>query len=94
MNERGRRLWAAEAVDRGCGCGRGRFCDGLTQRGLTIHACHLPPGTNRWNKIEHGLFSFISRNRCGRPLLTHATIVNLISATKAQGGLRVGCELN
>jgi len=64
------------------------------ETGLTIHVCHLPPGTSKWNKIERRLFLFISRNWCGRPLLTHATIVNLISATKAQAGLRVRCELD
>jgi len=64
------------------------------QTGMTIHVCHLPPGTSKWNKIEHHLFSFISRNWRGRPLLTHATIVNLIGATKTQTGLTVRCELD
>ena len=64
------------------------------QTGMTIHVCHLPPGTSKWNKIEHRLFSFISRNWRGRPLLTHATIVNLIGATKTQTGLTVRCELD
>jgi hypothetical protein len=68
-----------------------RFAD---ETGLTIHVCHLPPGTSKWNKIEHRLFSFISQNWRGRPLLTHATIVNLIGRTKTQTGLTVRCVLD
>ena len=49
---------------------------------LTIHMSHLPPGTSKWNKIEHRLFSFISRNWRGRPLLSHATIVKLIGCVR------------
>ena len=64
------------------------------QTGLTIHVCHLPPGTSKWNKIEHRLFSFISQNWRGRPLLTHATIVNLITNTTTTTGLKVRCELD
>jgi len=64
------------------------------ETGLTIHVCHLPPGTSKWNKIEHRLFSFISQNWRGRPLLTHATIVNLIAATTTQTGLTVRCVLD
>jgi hypothetical protein len=62
--------------------------------GLSIHVCHLPPGTSKWNKIEHRLFSFISQNWRGRPLLTHATIVNLIASTQTAGGLKVRCLLD
>ena len=62
--------------------------------GLTIQVCHLPPGTSKWNKIEHRMFSFISKNWRGKPLLTHATIVNLISATRTQKGLTVRCVLD
>ena len=61
---------------------------------LTIHVCHLPPGTSKWNKIEHRLFSFISRNWQGQPLLTHATIVNLIANTRTSTGLKVRCVLD
>ena len=68
-----------------------RFAD---QTGLTIHVCHLPPGTSKWNKIEHRMFSFISQNWRGRPLLTRATIVNLIGQTKTQTGLTVRCVLD
>jgi len=62
--------------------------------GLTVQVCHLPPGTSKWNKIEHRMFSFISKNWRGKPLLTHATIVNLISATRTQKGLTVRCVLD
>ena len=62
--------------------------------GLTIHASHLPPGTSKWNKIEHRLFSFISQNWRGRPLLTHATIIKLIACTRTSTGLRVRCILD
>ena len=64
------------------------------QVGMTISVCHLPPGTSKWNKIEHRLFSFISQNWRGQPLLTHATIVNLIAATKTNTGLKVHCILD
>jgi hypothetical protein len=64
------------------------------ETGLAISVFHLPPGTSKWNKIEHRLFSFISQNWRGRPLLTHATIVNLIGATKTSTGLRVLCMLD
>jgi len=64
------------------------------ETGLTIHVCHLPPGTSKWNKIEHRLFSFISHNWRGRPLLTHATIVNLIANTRTSTGLKVRCVLD
>ncbi len=65
-----------------------------TQSGLTLTVCHLPPGTSKWNKIEHRLFSFISQNWRGQPLLTHATIVNLIAATRTKTGLTVRCMLD
>jgi len=64
------------------------------ETGLTLWVSHLPPGTSKWNKIEHRLFSFISQNWRGRPLLTHATIVNLIGATRTATGLRVRCVLD
>jgi len=62
--------------------------------GLTIHVCHLPPGTSKWNKIEHRLFSFISRNWRGQPLRTHAIIVKLIANTRTSTGLKVRCILD
>jgi len=62
--------------------------------GLNISVCHLPPGTSKWNKIEHRLFSYISQNWRGQPLLTHAAIVNLIGSTRTNGGLKVRCILD
>ena len=62
--------------------------------GLTIAVLHLPPGTSKWNKIEHRLFSFISRNWRGRPLTDYRTIVELIGATTSTRGLTVRCELD
>ena len=62
--------------------------------GLAITVCHLPPGTSKWNKIEHRLFSYISRNWRGQPLVSLAVIVNLIGATRTAAGLRVRCELD
>jgi Rhodopirellula transposase DDE domain len=61
---------------------------------LAIRVCHLPPGTSKWNKIEHRLFSFITANWRGRPLLSHKVIVQLISATTSKDGLKVRCELD
>ena len=62
--------------------------------GLTIIVLHLPPGTSKWNKIEHRLFSFISRNWRGRPLIDYRAIVELIGATTSTAGLTVRCELD
>ena len=64
------------------------------ETGLSIMVCHLPPGTSKWNKIEHRLFSFITQNWRGRPLTSHEVIVSLIAATKTATGLRVRCELD
>lgn len=62
--------------------------------GLSITVCHLPPGTSKWNKIEHRLFSFITTNWRGRPLVSHQVIVQLIGATTTKTGLEVRCELD
>ena len=62
--------------------------------GLTITVCHLPPGTSKWNKIEHRLFSHISMNWRGRPLTSHEVIVNTIAATTTSTGLTVRAELD
>jgi hypothetical protein len=62
--------------------------------GLAITVCHFPPGTSKWNKIEHRLFSYISANWRGQPLVSLAVIVNLIGSTRTVGGLRVRCELD
>jgi len=61
---------------------------------LRIVVCHFPPGTSKWNKIEHRLFSFISQNWRGKPLRSFETIVSLIAATTTSTGLRVHAELN
>ena len=64
------------------------------ETGLEISVCHLPPGTSKWNKIEHRLFSFISLNWRGKPLVSHQVIVNLIAATTTRKGLKVHAELD
>src|SRR5215471_10994666 len=64
------------------------------ETGLEIAVCHFPPGTSKWNKIEHRLFSFISQNWRGKPLVSHEVIVNLIAATTTQMGLKVVCQLD
>jgi hypothetical protein len=61
---------------------------------LTLSVCHLPPGTSKWNKIEHRLFSFISQNWRGKPLVSYQAIVNLIAATTTRTGLRVKAALD
>ncbi len=62
--------------------------------GLSLSVCHFPPGTSKWNKIEHRLFSFISSNWRGEPLRDYETIVKLISATATATGLKVTCRLD
>ena len=62
--------------------------------GLTVHVSHFPPGTSKWNKIEHRLFSHITLNWRGRPLTSHEIIVNLISGTTTSKGLRVSAEID
>ena len=62
--------------------------------GLTIHVSHLPPGTSKWNKIEHRMFSFITLNWRGRPLVSHAVILSLIGSTTTQTGLRIQAALD
>jgi len=62
--------------------------------GLAIHVCHFPPGTSKWNKIEHRLFSFITQNWRGKPLRTRAAIVNMIASTRTRTGLKVRCVLD
>lgn len=69
----------------------GRFSD---ESGLVIRVCHLPPGTSKWNKIEHRLFSQITENWRGRPLISHEAIVNLIARTTTKSGLYVRAELD
>ncbi len=71
------RLWKVELQ---------KFAD---KTNLAIHVRHFPPGTSKWNKIEHRLFSFIARNWRGKPLLSRAAVVNLIANTKTKTGLKV-----
>ncbi len=76
------RLWKVELQ---------RLADELR---LPIAVCHLPPGTSKWNQIEHRLFAFISQNWRGKPLVSHEVIVNLIAATTTATGLTVRCSLD
>jgi hypothetical protein len=76
------RLWKVSLQD---------FAD---RTGLTVTVCHLPPGTSKWNKIEHRLFSQVSRNWRGHPLISHEVIVNLIGSTKTTTGLKVRSKLD
>lgn len=64
------------------------------ETGLKISVCHFPPGTSKWNKIEHRLFSFISQNWRGRPLVSHEVIINLIAGTTTARGLAVKSEID
>lgn len=61
---------------------------------LAVSVCHFPPGTSKWNKIEHRLFSYISQNWRGKPLVSHEVIVNLIASTTTRTGLTIKCELD
>jgi len=76
------RLWKLELQ---------RFAD---HTGLCIAVCHFPPGTSKWNKVEHRLFSFISSNWRGEPLRDYETIVHLIARTTTAKGLKVTCRLD
>ena len=76
------RLWKLELQ---------KFAD---ETGIEILVCHLPPGTSKWNKIEHRLFSFISQNWRGKPLVSHQVIVDLIAATSPKMGLKVRAQID
>ena len=76
------RLWKLELQ---------RFAD---ETGLSISVCHFPPGTSKWNKVEHKLFSFITSNWRGEPLRDYETIINLIAHTTTAKGLKVTCKLD
>lgn len=76
------RLWKAELA---------RFAH---DSGLSITVCHFPPGTSKWNKIEHRLFSHITMNQRGRPLTSHEVVVSTIAATRTRTGLTVRAELD
>ena len=64
------------------------------ETGMKIEVCHYPPGTSKWNKIEHRLFCHITRNWRGVPLETHQVVVNLVSSTRTGEGLEVHCWLD
>ena len=64
------------------------------QTGLSIAVCHFPPGTSKWNKVEHRLFSFVSSNWRGEPLRDYQTVVRLIASTSTAKGLKVTCRLD
>ena len=66
----------------------------VDETGLELRVCHLPPGTSKWNKIEHRLFSFISQNWRGKPLVSHQVIVDLIAATSTKTGLKVRAQID
>jgi hypothetical protein len=68
--------------------------DLATQLGMPISVCHFPPGTSKWNKIEHRMFCHITQNWRGRPLVTHEVVINLIAATSTQHGLTIQAELD
>ena len=61
---------------------------------MPIHVCHFPPGTSKWNKIEHRMFCRITQNWRGRPLVSHEVIINLIASTTTEQGLRIKAELD
>jgi len=77
-----RKAWKTELQD---------FSD---ETGLIISICHFPPGTSKWNKIEHRLFSVITQNWRGRPLISLETVINLIGSTKTETGLKVNCDID
>jgi hypothetical protein len=64
------------------------------ETGLYISVCHFPPGTSKWNKIEHRLFCHISTNWRGKPLTSHEVVVNLIGNTPTREGLNIQAELD
>ena len=76
------RLWKVELQ---------KFAD---ETGVTVAVCHYPPGTSKWNKIEHRLFCHITQNWRGRPLTSRSAVVELIAATSTKTGLTVRCELD
>jgi hypothetical protein len=64
------------------------------ETGLTLQVCHYPPGTSKWNKVEHRMFCHITQTWRGTPLTTHLTVVELIASTTTKTGLTVRCELD
>jgi hypothetical protein len=68
--------------------------DWADRTGLSVTVCHFPPGTSKWNKIEHRMFSQITKNWRGKPLVSHEVIIDLIASTKTKTGLRIRAELD
>lgn len=68
--------------------------DLATRLGIAIHVCHFPPGTSKWNKIEHRMFCHITKNWRGRPLVSHDVVINLIANTTTDSGLKIRAELD
>jgi hypothetical protein len=62
--------------------------------GMAVHVCHFPPGTSKWNKIEHRMFSHITQNWRGRPLVSHDVVINLIANTTTKAGLKLQAQLD
>src|SRR6267378_2257819 len=89
-----RRMGQCGHRPRHCGFRGQRHSKLVDELGVPITVCHLPPGTSKWNKIEHRLFSFITGNWRGKPLVSHQVIVQLIAATTTKTGLKVRCELD
>ena len=73
---------------------KAELADFAAETGLAVTVCHFPPGTSKWNKIEHRLFSQITMNWRGRPLTSHDVVVKTIAATRTRTGLRVEAELD
>ena len=64
------------------------------ETGLKFEVCHYPPGTSKWNKIEHRMFCHITQNWRGKPLTSHLTVIELIANTTTDTGLKIRCELD
>ena len=77
-----------------CGLWKTELQKLATETGIAITVCHFPPGTSKWNKIEHRMFCHIAQNWRGRPLTSCMTIIELISATTTKTGLRIRCKLD
>ena len=88
-----RRCWRKQRSSR-FDCGSGSCSSFANRTGLSITVCHFPPGTSKWNKIEHRLFSHIAMNWRGKPLVSLAAIVSLIGSTRTDAGLRVRSEID
>ncbi len=75
-------------------CGSGSSRKFAQRTGLSITVCHFPPGTSKWNKVEHRLFSYIAMNWRAKPLVSLAAIVSLIGSTTTAAGLRIRSEID